>query len=97
MAAKDGVSNSIINSEDSVFPGFGPKPVDETDYKNYRVRYAYIDIQDIGSRTELEIIETKAIKGEGIIVLTKKDFTFMDKFFIVVSYMELVTNANTSR
>jgi hypothetical protein len=98
MATKDGVTNSIVSEDISMFPGFGPKALDESDYKNYKVRYAMIDIMDPGSRAELEIIETKAVKGEGIIVLTKDKYTFMDKFFIVVSYLELdIGNANTRR
>ena len=94
MAAKNGVTNDVI-TEESTFPGFGPKKVNEGDYNNYKVRYAHIDIMDAGSRAELEIIETKAIRGQGVIVLTKKEYTFMDKFFMVISYLELDVNANT--
>jgi hypothetical protein len=53
---------------------------------------------DPGSRAELEIIETKAVKGQGIIILTKDKFTFMDKYYMVVSYLQLETrDADTSR
>jgi hypothetical protein len=98
MASKDGVTNGIITAEPMAFPGFGPKPVDESDFKNYSVKYAQIDIMDPGSRAELEIIETKAVKGQGIIILTKDKFTFMDKYYMVVSYLQLETrDADTSR
>lgn len=95
MATSNGVTNSVLVQEESVFPGFGPKKTDESDLGNYRVRYAQIDIMDPGSRAELEIIETRAIKNEGVIVLTKDKFTFMDKYYMVVSYLELETNANS--
>jgi hypothetical protein len=98
MASKDGVTNGLSPSEPFTFPGFGPKQVDEGDFNNYRVRYAQIDIMDPGSRAELEIIETKAVKGQGVIILTKDKFTFMDKYYMVVSYLELETrDADTSR
>jgi hypothetical protein len=98
MASKDGVTNGLSPSEPITFPGFGPKQVDEGDFNNYRVRYAQIDIMDPGSRAELEIIETKAVKGQGVIILTKDKFTFMDKYYMVVSYLELETrDADTSR
>jgi hypothetical protein len=80
----------------SSFPGFGAKKLDESDFRNYKVRYALIDVMDPGSRAELEIVETKAVKGQGVVVLTKDTYTFMDKFFIVISYLELETNANSS-
>lgn len=95
MAAKNGVTNEVVNENESMFPGFGPKKVDEDDYHNYNVRYAHIDMMEPGSRTQLEIIETKAIRGQGIIVLTKDKYTFMDKYFMVVSYLELDRDANT--
>lgn len=94
MAAKNGVTNEVASENESMFPGFGPKKIDEGDYNNYKVRYAHIDMMDVGSRTELEIIETKAIKGQGVIVLTKDKYTFMDKYFMVVSYLELERDAN---
>lgn len=93
--AKNGVSDSVAGKEESMFPGFGPKKIDESDFNNYRVRYAQIDMMDPGSRAELEIIETRAIKNQGIVVLTKDTFTFMDKYYMVISYLELETNANT--
>jgi hypothetical protein len=95
MAASNGVTNSVTSKEESMFPGFGPKKVDENDFNNYHVRYAQIDIMDPGSRAELEIIETRAIKNQGVVILTKDKFTFMDKYYMVVSYLELDTNADT--
>jgi hypothetical protein len=95
MARSDGVTGSVIVSEDTGFPGFGPKKIDENDLSNYRVKYAMVDLMDPGSRAELEIIETKAVKGQGVIVLTKDKYSFMDKFFIVISYLEMEQDADT--
>ena len=95
----NGVTNGVtVTKDESMFPGFGPTKVDEGDFNNYRVKYAQIDMMDPGSRAELEIIETKAIRQQGVVVLTKDTFTFMDKYFMVISYLELDTrDADTSR
>lgn len=97
MAKSNGVTSAIVSEEFSSFPGFGPKKIDPSDYHNYRVKYAHIDLMDPGSRAELEIIETRAVKDQGVVVLTKDKYTFMDKFFIVISYLELDQNADTSQ
>lgn len=87
----------IITEEPSTFPGFGPKKAESVDLNDYGVRYAKIDMDDAGSRTELELLETKAIQNRGIVILTKDKYTFMDKYFVIVSYLELSEDANTRR
>lgn len=69
-------------------PGFSLKKGRDDDFSRGGVRYSKIDLDDPGSRTELEILETRALRDEGITLLTKEKFTFMDKFFIIVSYFE---------
>lgn len=88
----------IVTEDPSNFPGFGHKKIDVRDMNNYNVRYAKIDMDDLGSRTEIELLETRAIQDRGIVILTKDKFTFMDKYFMIISYLELSEdNANTSR
>jgi|HigsolmetaAR202D_1030399.scaffolds.fasta_scaffold03413_11 hypothetical protein len=78
-------------------PGFGPSQPTELDLSQYKVRYSKIDLDDPGSIAELEILETRAIRNEGIHILNKDKFVFMDKYFLIVSYLEQDRNANTSR
>lgn len=67
-------------------PGFlSTKKADATKYK---VRYQKLNLDEIGDIVELENIETRAIRGEGVFVMSKKDFAFMDKIFILISYLE---------
>lgn len=70
-------------------PGLLP-PVskDRLDLKKYKVRYQKLDMNELGDIAELERIETLAIRDEGIYLLSKKDFIFMDKVFILVGYLE---------
>jgi hypothetical protein len=70
-------------------PGFGPSTAsDAFDPQKFRVRYAKCDLDDLGSIAELEILETRAIRNEGVYILTKDRVNFMDRVFIVVSYLE---------
>jgi hypothetical protein len=56
----------------------------------YRVRYQKLNMDELGDITELERIETKVLHGEDFFVMSKKDFVFMDKVFILVCYLEPV-------
>jgi hypothetical protein len=76
-------------------PGFasmGPKG--DLDYSKYRVRYLKVDCDDIGSLAELELIETRGIQKKGreqqIVVLNKTGWSFMDKYLLLVTYLELI-------
>ncbi len=99
MAGENNGSNSAAATASKIqvetlptFPGFGPAAIDSMDLSNYRVRYSKIDTDDPGSIAELEILETKGLAGKEIVVLKKESWTFMDKFFILVSYLELIEN-----
>jgi len=66
-------------------------------YANYSVKYFKASMDEPGDMLELSQIETKAIRGshekpsEAEIVLLDKDkFTFMDKYFIIVKYLEKI-------
>jgi hypothetical protein len=79
----------LTKSDPISLPGFGPStPGEGFDPQKYKVRYAKIDFDDLGSIAELEILETRAIRNEGVFVLSKDRFVFMDKCFILVSYLE---------
>ena len=70
-------------------PGFGPSTISEgLDLMKYKVRYSKIDLDDMGSIAELEILETRAIRNQGIFILSKERFTFLEKMYIVVGYLE---------
>jgi hypothetical protein len=96
----DGTSSAAVQAagvqklETIELPGFGgSKSSGPMDVTKYSVKYAKIDLDDAGSRAELEILETRGLKGESTIVLSKDKFVFMDKYFIVVTYLELNVNA----
>lgn len=75
-------------------PGFGPStPADAFDPMNYKFRYAKIDFDDLGSLAELEILETRAIRNQGVYILSKDRYPFMDKVFMIVGYLEKETDA----
>lgn len=68
-------------------PGLG-KSSKEFSTDNFKVRYTKIDMDDLGSIAELEILKTRALRNDGIYIMSEDKFTFMDKYFIIVSYLE---------
>jgi hypothetical protein len=85
------LASSPVKVENISLPGFGAGNMSEVfDPLKYRVRYAKIDLDDPGCLAELEILETKGLAAKEIIVLNKDKFTFMDKYIMVVTYLELI-------
>lgn len=73
-------------------PGFGTSKNFVFDPSKYRVRYTKLDMDDLGSLAELEIIETKGLKGEEIVVLNKTGWSFLDKYFMIITYLEHIVS-----
>lgn len=86
----------INNENEMALPGMlvGKNATNNMD--NYAVRYLKVDVDDGAARIELEKIETRAYRNQGVFVLSKEKFTFMDKFYFVVSYLEEVEKAEKS-
>jgi hypothetical protein len=62
----------------------------KTQNKRYKVRYQKLNMDELGDIAELEKIETKVWQGEAeVYVLSKKEFVFMDKIFILIGYLEV--------
>lgn len=75
--------------EELPIPGMTPKSgAASVDLKDYSVKYYKANLDEPSDTTHLQDIETRGIRGDGIVVLTREKFTFMDKFFLVIQYME---------
>lgn len=92
-AASMAQASSPMKIENISFPGFAPQSASQFDIQKYRVRYAKIDLDDMGSVAELEILETKGLTGVEVVILNKDKFTFMDKYFMIVTYLEYIQPA----
>ena len=74
---------------DGNMPSFGlSNSKDIFDTSKWKVRILKVDLDDPEQLLQLEDIETKSIRSEGILVVSTDKFTFMDKMFIVLRYME---------
>lgn len=74
---------------DLTIPGFTGKSTDGLmSASNYRMRYLRVDLGDPGDLGTLEDIMTKGLDGQDIVILGTKDYTFQDRFFMVVTYAE---------
>ena len=83
-----GKRGSVTKIDPVTLPGFVPEASKAFDAEKHRVRYSKIDMDDLGSIAELEILETRALRNQGVYILSKEKFTFMDKIFLLVQYIE---------
>lgn len=74
--------------EDIGLPGMSGKSQGGIDVNNFTVRYCKACLDEPADVQLLEEIETKGLRGDDIIVLNKEKYTFMEKFFIVITYLE---------
>lgn len=83
-------ASSVMKVENFSFPGFGGKGEEfGFDPTKYRVRYGKYDLDDMGAVAELELVETRGLEGKEIVVLNKDKMSFMDKMFLILTYLEL--------
>ena len=94
-AANMAQSSMPMKIENISIPGFGPKANNTTSFDplKWRVRYGKFDLDDMGAVAELEIIETRGLTGTELLVLNKDKYTFLEKYIMVVTYLELITEA----
>jgi hypothetical protein len=84
-------ASGVMKVETLSFPGFGGKGDDfGFDPTKYRVRYGKYDLDDLGAVTELELVETRGLAGKEIVVLNKDKMSFMDKMYLILTYLELI-------
>lgn len=79
---------SITKIDPITIPGFGPTADKEFEAEKYSVKYVKIDMDNPSAITLLEQLETDALRNNGIYILNKDKFTFMDRYFLIVSYLE---------
>ena len=74
-------------------PGSG-KLTGKTGFDKYVVKYLKADVDDLADMLEISSIETRALRAkpgdEEVVLISGDKFTFMDKYFIVLKYMEKV-------
>ena len=62
--------------------------------KGYSIKFYKADIDDLEEITMLQDIETRGLQGNTIVILEHDKFIFMDKYYIIVKYMEKSTSAD---
>lgn len=87
LANLDASKGGISKIDPVTIPGFAPS-AKGFDVDKHRVRYSKIDLDDLGSIAELEILETRALRNQGVYILSKSNMTFMDKYYVIVQYIE---------
>lgn len=89
-AAAMAAASSPIKVETISIPGYGAQSQAEFDPTKYRVRYIKVDFDSPEALADLELLETDGLTGVDIVILNKNTFTFMDKYIMVVTYLEKI-------
>ena len=83
------IKGSTTSVDAESLPGILPTPKKGVlDLNKFSVRYQKLDMDTPGDVVELERIESRAVKNDGIYLLSKKDYLFMDRIIILISYLE---------
>lgn len=89
-AGKSG-NKGVSQIDPASLPGFFPSAkTGGVDASKMRVRYLKLDMDQLGDITELEKLETKAIRDQGIYILSKERFVFMDRILMLVQFLERI-------
>jgi hypothetical protein len=76
-----------VNLENTI-PGMTPK-TSSFNTEDYSIKYFKANLDEPSEVLALQDIESKAIRGKGEIILLSTDkMSFMDKYFVVLRYME---------
>lgn len=84
----DSILNPNIPATDKGLPSLTGAKSAADPMSNMRVRIVKFNLNDQTDIAHLEKLETQAIRGEGVYILSQKDFVFMDQMFIMVKYLE---------
>jgi hypothetical protein len=85
--------NKLEARDIGAMPGYGSGNVGaKQKLDKYAVRYLKVDIDDAAGVLELSSIETRALhaneKDPEVVLIDKDKFTFMDKYFLILKYLE---------
>jgi hypothetical protein len=85
----------MIKTEDiGSMPGIAGGLNKQVSMGSYTVKYYKANFDEPSDMLELQYIETKALHSkpgnEDVVLIDKDKFTFMDKYFIILKYLEKV-------
>lgn len=58
----------------------------------YAVKHLKADLDDLGQVSLLDKVETDAAMSDNIVILSRDKFAFMDRYFVILKYMEKTSN-----
>lgn len=78
-----------IMTQEYPVPSISDKMKNKSELDGYSYHILKAEADDPVAMSELQLILTRSINGTGDVVLMDKDkFTFMDRYFIVLTYLE---------
>lgn len=87
------VNQNHLETRDIGMPGISSQlSGKKTGLDKYSVKYYKANMDEVGDMLELSSIETRALRAkpgdEDIVLIDKNSFTFMDKCFLIIKYLE---------
>lgn len=79
---------SNIVTQELGIPGLTGKLDSANAFDGYTIKYAKADLDEPVDIMFIQDIETRGLRGDEIVVLNKDKFTFNEKYFIVLQYLE---------
>ena len=85
------MEKSKLETRDIGMPGISGN-LSDMKLEKYKIKYLKVDLDDAAGMLELSDIETKALHSkpgnEEIVLVSTNNFTFMEKYFIILKYLE---------
>ena len=79
----------MTQDRDITIPGMDGKATNKTgDFRSYRIRYFKGDLSDPGDLAQLEAIQTEAMEGDRLVLMSVENYSFRENYYVVLKYME---------
>jgi hypothetical protein len=88
MASNNIAQKNSTPQEANGMPGITPTVGVAKTFQGYSAKVMKVDLEDLGDVATLENVLTRGMTTDEIIVLERDKFTFMDKYYVVITYME---------
>lgn len=83
--------NENIRTEELGLPGMTSRNTQGINLNEYSVKYFKADLGSDEDRTFLQDIETRGVHlNGGVMLLSRDKMSFMDRYFVIVQYLEKV-------
>lgn len=74
-------------AQDLSIPAFNNK-LGGLNFNDYTVKYYRANFDEPSDMLHLSDIETRGVRGDGVLIISRDKMSFMDRYYIIINYME---------